>query len=278
MQNRLTAIFFAIPLLLGFGLVMDQSATGQRFNNTASEFIYRETIWLLMWTLAFSLCRFLFHISHWLRRHRLTAYIISAYLAMLIMRPLLPLIYGASYVQAPPDVPSLHLFPVTVSEASRFLYCSLFPLISWCLANLFFDNINAGLYFREQLHEDTSQGTRNDGLQDQSSPFFLREFPALTLKDVLAVSADDHYIKVITTGTERLIHGRFKDCLLALNDYEQGLQIHRSHWVNRQHIREIERQGRKATVVLNNNQRFPVSHTYLSNIIQLAEKNNITCS
>jgi len=90
--------------------------------------------------------------------------------------------------------------------------------------------------------------------------FFHHKLPeALATSQLLALKAEDHYLRVITDNGNALILMKFSDALAALNGYP-GIQTHRSWWVA---SREL--QGREIlntsthNITLSNNLDVPVS-------------------
>jgi hypothetical protein len=94
-------------------------------------------------------------------------------------------------------------------------------------------------------------------------PFLDRVKPAIG-RDLISLSAQDHYIEVVTTGGRDLVLGRFADVVAQLADWD-GFRIHRSHWVARKAVAEVER-GAKPAVRLVDGRRLPVSRSYLSRL------------
>lgn len=78
---------------------------------------------------------------------------------------------------------------------------------------------------------------------------------------VLALSAEDHYLRVHTAAGDRLIHYRFSQAARELG--EAGVQVHRSWWVAREAVRAVERDGERLVLVLDRGLRVPVSRTYM---------------
>jgi len=83
-------------------------------------------------------------------------------------------------------------------------------------------------------------------------------------RDLISLSAQDHYIEVVTTQGRDLVLGRFSDVVAQLADWD-GLRIHRSHWVARKAIAGVER-GTKPVVRLTDGRHLPVSRTYAGGI------------
>jgi hypothetical protein len=101
-------------------------------------------------------------------------------------------------------------------------------------------------------------------------PAFLDRVPAgVALADVVAVKAEQHYIKIVSTTRNYLVLHRFSDALCELPANE-GLQIHRSWWVRRNAIRRVRQSSRKMVVILLTGISSPVSGPYQAVVRQFA--------
>ncbi|MGZ5182027.1 MAG: LytTR family DNA-binding domain-containing protein [Ramlibacter sp.] len=99
------------------------------------------------------------------------------------------------------------------------------------------------------------------GTAPQPAPFLARIPPHLG-QQLLALQAEDHYLRVITASGSDLILMRMADALREL-DAQPGLQVHRSWWVAHEAVSGVRRDGGKTMLVLSNGQQVPVSRTYL---------------
>lgn len=84
-------------------------------------------------------------------------------------------------------------------------------------------------------------------------------------RQVMSLSAQDHYVEVVTeTGAEL--------CLIRLADAiaeaapEPGIQIHRSHWVARSAVEALDTRGGATQVRLKDGRKLPVSQSRLNDI------------
>lgn len=75
---------------------------------------------------------------------------------------------------------------------------------------------------------------------------------------LLAVSADDHYVRVLTDQGEHRVLLRFSDALRELAEHE-GTQVHRSHWVAKSSAAKIAKRGQSHKLHLKNGVEIPVS-------------------
>ena len=93
-------------------------------------------------------------------------------------------------------------------------------------------------------------------------PRFLDRMP-LKLKgaELYAVEAEDHYLRIHTDRGSDLILMRLSDAVSELEGIE-GAQTHRSWWVAKDAVTEVSRGDGRATFVLKNGARAPVSRTF----------------
>lgn len=87
---------------------------------------------------------------------------------------------------------------------------------------------------------------------------FWDRVPARLGRDIVALTAELHYLRVYTTRGEALIFMAFGRAVGALAAH-RGFQIHRSHWVALAHVVELEQKDGKTFCVLDSGLRLPVS-------------------
>jgi DNA-binding LytR/AlgR family response regulator len=80
---------------------------------------------------------------------------------------------------------------------------------------------------------------------------------------LIALQAEDHYIRVITDRGDDLVLYRFGDALAEVSAL-QGLRVHRSYWIARDAIAAVEFAAKTYSVVLSNGRRVPVSRSYIA--------------
>lgn len=94
---------------------------------------------------------------------------------------------------------------------------------------------------------------------------FLTRLPPHIGQDVIALKAEDHYVRVITTQGDALVLYRFTDAIKDMPSY-LGQRVHRSYWVNTGHIEEIQKFDRRYEIKLSDGQTVPASATYSRNL------------
>lgn len=85
--------------------------------------------------------------------------------------------------------------------------------------------------------------------------------PRLARARLVAVEAEDHYLRVRTAEGSALVLMRFSDALDALAG-QDGYQTHRSWWVARTAVESAHWKGGRGQLVLNDGALAPVSRTY----------------
>lgn len=97
---------------------------------------------------------------------------------------------------------------------------------------------------------------------EQSMPEFLKRSSVPRLDDVLALQAEEHYVRIYTRNGAELVHCRFSDAVAAMPG-ERGLQVHRSWWVAESAIRSAKRGSRRWQLDLESDVAVPISDSYV---------------
>lgn len=79
---------------------------------------------------------------------------------------------------------------------------------------------------------------------------------------LVALSAEDHYVRVTTTAGTDLVLMRLSDAMKEVGK-TPGLQIHRSHWVALDQITQVLRRGDRGEVTLSDGRARPISRGHL---------------
>jgi hypothetical protein len=103
----------------------------------------------------------------------------------------------------------------------------------------------------------------------------LQRLPADVAADaVIAVKAEQHYVKVYTADRSFMTLYRFSDAVAEM-DPLAGSQVHRSWWVRMDAVRRVRRDGRKYSLELANNLVVPISSANRGVVQALARRANI---
>jgi hypothetical protein len=101
-------------------------------------------------------------------------------------------------------------------------------------------------------------------------PAFTAHLTAGAFADVVALQAEDHYIRVHTKDGTELILYRFRDAVAEIAG-DLGVQTHRSFWVRRSAITELISNGYAHSLLLSTGARVPVSRSHLNDVRAAAD-------
>ncbi len=96
-------------------------------------------------------------------------------------------------------------------------------------------------------------------------PSFLEATSAKRPDDVLALQAEEHYVRVYTEQGAELVHCRFGDAVESMPG-ELGLRVHRSWWVADSAVRSAKRGSRRWQLNLENDVSVPVSDSFVQGV------------
>jgi hypothetical protein len=166
---------------------------------------------------------------------------------------------GVSYTVVPP-------LPSVLGKIETVLAYSGTPLF-WIAINYYYDRIldipryrGSALEIVVPAKAESRKDTAPAAPPTVELPF-ARLVPAAIGAEVIALRAEDHYIRVYTRKGNALIRYRFGDAARELAHLD-GLQVHRSAWV----LRSAVLQGRPSSdgwvLDLGNGIEIPVSRAY----------------
>lgn len=78
--------------------------------------------------------------------------------------------------------------------------------------------------------------------------------------ELVSLSAEDHYIRVVTDKGNALIRYRSADALSEVRQLP-GIQVHRSHWVAIQAFERVRTSSKGYQLILSDGSDVPVSRT-----------------
>ncbi len=101
------------------------------------------------------------------------------------------------------------------------------------------------------------------GIAVPQTPALLSRLPLEKRGALLAISAEDHYITVITAKGREMLLMRLADAIAEAVPI-QGLQIHRSHWVALSAVAKVTRVGDGAEATLTNGETLPIARARMN--------------
>lgn len=122
--------------------------------------------------------------------------------------------------------------------------------------------------------EVAGDGSGNEAAPGEALRFLQRLPVAVAAQDVLALKAEQHYLRVFTPGRSFLTLYRFSDAVAEM-DGNAGSQVHRSYWVRHSAIRSVRRESRKYYLELVNDIEVPISAGHQGMVRDLARGRGI---
>ncbi len=101
--------------------------------------------------------------------------------------------------------------------------------------------------------------------QGSDQPALLKRLPLDKRGALVALTATDHYVEVITDAGRELVLMRLADAI-AETAPVRGMQVHRSHWVALAQVQSAERRGDGARLEMRAGLEIPVSRRHLPSI------------
>ncbi|MEM9397407.1 MAG: LytTR family DNA-binding domain-containing protein [Pseudomonadota bacterium] len=96
-------------------------------------------------------------------------------------------------------------------------------------------------------------------------PEFLVRVGLASTDSVLALKAEEHYVRVIHEGGDPLVSQQFREAISQMPS-SAGLQVHRSWWVADSAVVSAERGTRRWQLRLQNDLQIPISDSYLREV------------
>ena len=101
-------------------------------------------------------------------------------------------------------------------------------------------------------------------------PAFVSRLPAdIRPEELLAIKAEQHYIRVYTRKREYMVLYRFSDAVHELES-SNGIQVHRSYWVNVANVESVCPRAKDFHLSLTGGTKIPVSIPYQGMVRELA--------
>lgn len=108
---------------------------------------------------------------------------------------------------------------------------------------------------------------------DAHQLFFDSLSPPLT-GSLIRAEAQEHYVKLVSAEETRMVLYRFSDVLRELPE-TLGMQVHRSHWIAKDAIKDVYKKGGNTRIVTRDGSEIPVSRRYVSHVSGWLDQNGI---
>ena len=242
------------------------------------------------WWLNAGICWLLFVLVPWFTGHRVALIVTGTTIASVLMLPYADAVSTGFYTWwAVQDLhPALHA-DAPADLIDGFLMYLVRAAVLTLGVNWIFDRfLGLPRYRREYVpsaaapleSRDTpdSAGTSPEAgkaVRNAGRPRFLDRLPeSVTAESVLAIKAEQHYIRVFAGERSWMTLYRFSDALAEMADLP-GLQVHRSYWVRPEFIAKIRQGGGRMLVHLRSGMEVPVSGPYKVLVRQMASREQV---
>jgi len=93
----------------------------------------------------------------------------------------------------------------------------------------------------------------------------LERLPVDKRGPLVALSVEDHYVRIRTTKGEGLILMRLSDAVREVGE-TRGAQVHRSHWAAFDHVTAVRRDADRAILTMRTGGEIPVSRAHIKTL------------
>ncbi len=100
--------------------------------------------------------------------------------------------------------------------------------------------------------------TVNSLTTSERDNILLSKFDTDTEVHLIRLTMRDHYVEIFSNQGSQLIHMRFSEAIDTLSDFN-GMQIHRSHWVNFDEVIDIIKSKGKILFKMSDGAQVPIS-------------------
>jgi len=121
--------------------------------------------------------------------------------------------------------------------------------------------IGFGILTGRRLVPGMEQENYLPNTHDSNLPRLMRRLPTSVQAPVLRISSQDHFVDVVTDRGFNRLRMRLADAVDEM-DGVAGYVTHRSHWVAKTAIRDVERDNGRIQLLLRNGDSVPVSRTH----------------
>jgi len=284
------AFYFGVPLILALYTTVNnwELLRDPGFFGSLAFHIAHSTV---PWWINGATCWLLFVLVPWFASHRITLIVLGTTIASVIMLPYADAVSAGFYtVWAVQDLHSALHAGDPANLIDGFLMYLVRAAVVTVGVNWIFDQF-LGLPRYRRSYSPPSPGAVGTtppsaaGVEPSAAagewsgpgvrPRFLDRLPESVGADsVLAIKAEQHYIRVFAADKSYMTLYRFSDALAEMAGMP-GLQVHRSYWVRPEFIERIRRGAGKMTVHLRSGMEVPVSGPYKALVTQMARQARI---
>ena len=267
---RHAAFFIGVPLF--FALYMASGHRMQQIIPMGWVIAYCVAYSLLIWWMTCAVSRGFFELLRRWRPHQLVILTLGMVVAAVLSMPMTAFLNDAFIgTWSDPEVRSQLTGALAATHPDISFGTNLLrDGVIWILVNVFFDRfLGLPRYRYDTRHmgnipltsveiEAAGQSDKPETTEGLDPGFLKRLDQPVDLGQVLAVKAEQHYIKVYTQDRQHMVLYRFSDAMNELPE-DLGLQVHRSWWIRTSALTRLRQGGRKMFAELMTGDSIPIS-------------------
>jgi hypothetical protein len=139
-----------------------------------------------------------------------------------------------------------------------FIFATLGPLL-WMLFNF------RWWIARLERNQSSEQDVESENFEADETRNLLEKLPPGKRGILLAMSAEQHYVRIHTDVGDDLVLMPFSEAIAKVSS-ERGMRIHRSHWISYGAVKALQSAGNALSVRLVNGIELPVSRSYSGSV------------
>lgn len=258
MDWRHWAFFFGVPLLVAVYAAVNNWAVLEAVGIGGSVLFYLAHAFLPWWTSCLVTRVWMEMLRRW-QPPQILILLLGTLTACLLIVPYTNWLMSEFQALWTDSYEGHFLQPFGLTEFTSY---AIRASIVWIIVNLLFDRF-LGLpryrYEAAQIEVDERRALATEGV---SIPTFLERLPArVTADEVIALKAEQHYVRVYTAERNHLTLSRFSDAIKEL-DSSAGLRVHRSYWIRTANVKALRRKQKKWSLEMDTGLVVPVSGPY----------------
>lgn len=137
--------------------------------------------------------------------------------------------------------------------------------IAWIGTNYVFDRLLGVPRYRYPAKEPTQSAPAAKAASRPALPRLIERIPPAQRAAIIALRAEDHYVRIYTDAGEALTLLRLGDAI-RMAAPTAGIRVHRSNWIADRAVSGFRRTGHTGIVTLSNGLEVPVSRSYRAEV------------
>jgi len=95
--------------------------------------------------------------------------------------------------------------------------------------------------------------------EKKTNPYILSLIPHALGRDIIYLMSELHYLRIVTTQGETLQLYNLQNAMDELKDLYDGMQTHRSYWINKAHVEKIVGKAGNKKILTKQGHLIPIS-------------------